>query len=424
MAAPKLMLPKVLQDLLASKDRRWVDHYAVNEFAQAHGAQRAILYQHSGRRFRIAQVTGQAQVNKDSPYLQDVQAAVQKAYRMLPDARAQAFRVETDDAFRQGVLLMGPKSQALALLRPQPWGEEDIKAVTDHAHILWLHRNGLRASLDQARHRLWRLTRAALIVAALVASVIIQIPVRVVAPARVVPSDPLQITAPVSGRIDQVFSPANSSVSYNDPIVRFEDTVAQGRYKQAVQAEMVAAQRLTQLQKTSFASVEARQQLPILEAELKLATVERETLEAELGRYLVGAPRSGTLDIPPMSELQGAYKDRGAPIGRVFDPTEVEIKVDVATDDLMVLTGLDTAYLFLNDGSVQAQPLGAPELPLAAGLDDRGGVSYPVIFDWPSELDIARVGAEGIVRLHGPERPVIYVILRRPINWLMNWLWV
>lgn len=423
MSSVKLALPQIIQDLLDGKERAWVDSFAVNEFAQAHGALRAILYQFRGRRAHAVQVMGQAKINADSPYLYDVKTAVEGARRVLPDAVAQAFRVETDDACRQGLLLMGPQQSALVLLRAQPWNETDVQTALQHARILWAHRATLRARLDGVRPKLMRWLRGGVALGVIAASVLIQIPIRVVAPTRVVPRDAIQVTAPVSGRVAQLFATPNGGVAFEDPIFKFEDTFAQGQYRQTVEAELVAAQRLAQLQKTSFVSAEARQQLTVLEAELKLATVEREAAELELSRYVVTAPRSGVLDIPPIRDIQGSYYERGHVLGRVFDPNSVELQVDVDVLDAIVLTEMSGAVLFLNDRAVDALALGEAEVPLKAELDDRGTVSYAVTFDWPEDIDPARVGTEGVVRLHGPLRPVIYVILRRPIDRILRWLW-
>lgn len=423
MQRPKPTLPRIIKIILSQKDKEALEFISVNELAQNVGALRAFQIQFRGNTPKVRSAMGQPTVNFDSPYVADMRMAITKAKREVPSARALPFEIATEDACRYALMVMGTRRRALVFVRERQWSEEDVENAHDLSRIYWGQEALVGAKVYRMRRSTNWIIRLGLISAIIAAGVLIEMPVRVIAPARIMPQNPTVLTAAVAGRVQTVDVTPNAQVSAGQRLVALDRQEQDDMVAQMRQRELVAAQRLAQLQKSSFLSAESRSQVVVLEAELELARIEREAQERKIARYEITAPHQGRVAIAARQDLAGVFVEAGHQLAEVFDPAKVEVAVDVAVSDAIVLTELQSALLFLNDASLASIALEAKELPLAPVLDDRGTVSYQLNMTFPSDLAPPRVGAEGVVRLNGPDMPVGYVLLRPVINKILQWLW-
>lgn len=75
---------------------------------------------------------------------------------------------------------------------------------------------------------------------------------------------------------------------------------------------------------------------------------------------------------------------------------------------------------FPNDAPFAPLSLTPQTQPAAPERDARGGVSYLLRLQFTDDTAPQPIGAEGIVQLTGPPAPLGYVLLRKPLTWVIQ----
>ncbi|MEP4197843.1 MAG: biotin/lipoyl-binding protein [Aliishimia sp.] len=419
---------QVFEDGLREQDTRQdLLYHMVNQLPDFLKAEQAAYGVQKGRRFKISEASAVADVNRESDYIQRLEKRLHEA--LTTERSARAFPVSLADPatgaaslpFGLVLRLAADKRRpagVLLLARAKPWKDPEVEiaaylaGVYGHAFDAVMHR---KSNLVGRFGKLFVRLALACAVAALF---LVQAKVSIIAPARIVPVDPITVTSGVSGRVSDVMVAQGDKVSAGDILFRLDDQIARDGLSGALQRQAVSVARQSVLLKQALTNPQARQELTVAEQEVKVAQID--VLEAThmLERHVIKAAQDGQVLSDDPDRLLGEIVEVGTQLTQLFDPAQLALEVDIPVTDGLLAYRMIDARVFLNVDPLTPRELVVSDRPQTPRLDDRGGVSYPTRLKFEDTTADLIVGMEGSAQILAPSRPLIYTLLRRPINWL------
>ncbi|MDA7827376.1 HlyD family efflux transporter periplasmic adaptor subunit [Rhodobacteraceae bacterium] len=400
---------------------------AVNAGSDLLGVGQVLLFQMSWGRPRIKFASNVSNISNDSPLIQSISSEIEKAVRRSETNTILNFQLDPiagePAQFPFGTVTLWEDRKekvrgGMVFLADRPWVPQSYQLavyyseLVHHAHRAIVGQKRFNPTRFGARLILW----SAVLVGAL-ALWLVELPMSIIAPARVVAKDPTTVTSNLPGVINEIFVQPAQSVTKGMVLAKLDDTELQADLDQAEKNYSVAAAKFENMSRQALSRPSMRRELAVVEAEMQLADVERNWAKTRLERTVIRAPRDGIISIDTPQDLVGRPVEKGATLFDIIDQTQVELRADVPVNDSQLIYELKRADAFLNNAPLTAIPLSIRQIPHSPILDDRGSVSYPITLDFIDSVD-ARVGSEGYVQLQGPKERLYYVLLRRPLMWL------
>jgi len=315
-----------------------------------------------------------------------------------------------------------PGSDAILLARETPWLEADkriaARLAETYGHALLLHRSRPRG----ARLRLpLRITTLA-ILAALGAAGFIPVPMTALAPLEVSARDPQIVSMPIDGIVSQVLVQPTSTVVKGQRLVQLVDTIARNRLELAEREVHVAAAKLEKASSLSFSDPRGRHELGIAQAELALKQAERDYAKTLLAKTVLIADQAGLAVFSDRKDLEGKPLAVGEKVMMIVDPAAVELKIDLAVADSVVLKPGTRVKAFLDSDPLRPLEGTVAQVDYQAHLSEASVAAYHVIARLePGDRAPPQLGVRGTAQLYGPQTPLAVFILRRPLSALRQW---
>ncbi|WP_281993531.1 efflux RND transporter periplasmic adaptor subunit [Sulfitobacter geojensis] len=402
-------------------------YHIVNQLPEFLRAEQAVYGIQKGRRFKISEASAVADVNRESDYIQRLESRLHEALHAERTTRAFAVSLADTEsgttalpfglALRLSARGRGP-DRVLLLARGRPWKDPEIEMA---AYLAGVYGHAFEAVVSRKSSFRKRIIPSFLrlaFVCALAALFLVQAKVSIIAPARVVPVDPITVTSGVSGRVSDVLVAQGDKVLEGETLFRLDDQIARDGLSAALQRQAVAIARQSVLLKQALTNPQARQELTVAEQEVKVAQID--VLEAThmLERHVIKAVRDGQVLSDNPDRLLGEIVEVGTQLVQLFDPDALALDVDIPVTDGLLAYRMTDARVFLNVDPLTPLELMLSDRPQTPRLDDRGGVSYPIQLQFKDAAAGLIVGMEGSAQISAPPKPLIYTLLRRPINWL------
>jgi hypothetical protein len=317
----------------------------------------------------------------------------------------------------------------LLLVRDQAWPPESQTLLREWVDTWWhaflaLHRPRLgswrgllkrmRAGLASQPGRrwwaqpVWRWTALTLIV------MVIPVRLTVMAPGELVPAHPVVIRAPLDGVVDVFHVQPNQQVKKDQPLFGFDEALIQSRLEVAIQTLSTAEAEYRQASQQALTDAKFRPQLTMLTGKIDEKRTEVDFLSEQLKRARVLAPQDGVALFDDPTEWIGRPVAVGERIMRIAAPQDSEVEAWLPLADAIALPPGAPVNLYLN-----ASPLSSVSATLRYMAHDAvqrpdGSYAYRVRAALEAPTD-HRVGLKGTAKLHGPQVPLIYWVLRRPL---------
>lgn len=357
---------------------------------------------------------------------------LRRQFRTLPDRPTPGIEVrETppedgpppgfDGATRQMVCHLGYDGRTLGhavFLRATPWGEGE-RALAEHivdviGHALWAleGRSGSRRTRRGISRRILWLGGGGLLVAGLV----VPVPLSVVAPAQVVPQDPVVVGAPVNGVIQDMLVEPNQAVEAGALLFRFDPRDAATRVAVAEGAVAMAEAELLRLRQEAFRDPRGAASVRLAETELARRQADLTFAREMLARTEVRAPAAGVLLFNDPNDWLGRPVELGQRVMTVADPDRVELSVSLPVDDAVAVAEGQGVVFHLNIAPFQGIAAVVTHVgyePLVT--EETGLLAYRLRARFADPAGAPRVGLRGTARLTGAHRPLVFHILRRPL---------
>ena len=281
-----------------------------------------------------------------------------------------------------------------------------------------------------------------LAIAALAIVGAIPVPMTALAPLEIIARDPHVVAMPLDGIVQRVLVEPNAPVTQGQPLVQLVDTIARNKLELAEREALVAAARLEKSNSLAFTDPRGRHELGIARAELALRLAERDHAREYLSRTLVTAAKSGIAVFSDRRDFEGKPLAVGERVMLIADPGAVELKIELAVADSVVLAPGAAVKAFLDSDPLHAMAAKLVRIDYQAHLSETNVAAYRIIaeINGPQITGVEITGAEligdtngrdrpappqlgvrGTAQVYGPTAPLALYLFRRPLSALRQW---
>ncbi len=319
------------------------------------------------------------------------------------------------------VLPDGRHIGGVLLARKAPWTGAEQRLLSH-----WI--DGAAMTLEMLRRKqtkkIWgRLVSRRSIFAAGIAAMLLCllfVPVRlnVLAPAEIIPEDPIIVRAPLSGVIDSVEVAPNEMVEKGQILVRLDDRELVTRLEVARQGYKVVQSELQQASRASVSSQEALLKRAVLRIRVEQNRAEVAYIEEQLSRVIMTAERSGIVMFPDRVSLRGRPVRLGERIMMLADPSAASLEIWIPPSDSINLAAGAEVRLFLNIDPENPVPAFLKRVAHQAILAEDGNFGYRAEAVFDSRAPVPRIGLRGTAKVYGDSVSMGYYLFRRPLTTL------
>lgn len=376
---------------------------------------------------KVQAVTGVSVIEPNAPFVAFVENAVSQLFTLEQSKPARTVRMETFTAAVQDdwrslsvpqvfwVPLQDRKGEVIGglwLARDTAWTAPEqvlLAQLGDTYSHAWL---ALRPG------RPWRLRfsrkRQLLVAVLLLASLLIPVRQSVLAPAEVVPLGGRVIAAPLDGVVAEFLVKPNQPVKAGDLLLRFENTTLKAQADVAGRALGVAEAELKANSQRAFADAESSSRIDLLAARVEQKRAERDYARELLKRSEVRAERDGIAVFADAQRWTGTPVQTGERLLEIADPSQAELRIELAVGDAIELQPEAEIALFLDSDPLQRHAARLERSAYEAQQTPGGQLAYRLdarFVDSPPP----RIGLRGTAKVFGARAPLALYVLRRPL---------
>ena len=257
----------------------------------------------------------------------------------------------------------------------------------------------------------------------ILAALIFPVSMTTLAPFEVAPRAPVIIAAPLDGVIDGIFIEPNQQVKKGDSLLVFADTVLKNEYEVAKRSILVAQAELKKAGQMSFDEQNGDQQLRLAMANYELKRIEGKYAKELLDRATIKASRSGIALFSDRQSLLGRPVKLGERIMQIANPESIELLIDVAVGDAILLKPNARVKVFLDSDPVHSREAVVERIDYKARQGSDQSLSFRVVAKLLDNQGKApRLGVRGTAQLYGEDVPLAFFLFRRPLTAIRQWI--
>ncbi len=413
---------------------------AVNESHRLFSYRQALAWSFGATgRVKIHAVSGVAAPDPNAPFIQWVTRLIRYRSRQREQATRQHPFDESDleESLRAGwnewsggapalwcpfLNGAGKLIGGLVFFRQQPWGEAELtlaERLTDaHAHA-WRALQGKDIRLGGGWRR--RILIGLLLVV-IIGGLFTTVRESALAPAEVIPRDPLVISAPVDGSIKTIHVQPNQWVEKNHRLFNLDATNQIHQYDIASKSLQVAQAELLSAEQKAFTDPRSKSELALLRAKVAERQAELRYVAELLERMEVRAPQAGIAVFTDANDWLGKPVSVGEKIMTLADPAHTEISLWVPVADAINLNVGAPLRLFLNTDPTRPYRGEVFQAAYEAEMSPEGVLAFRVKARFTGERAPPRIGLKGTGKIYGEQVKLYYYLFRRPLATVRQWL--
>ncbi|WP_223480991.1 MULTISPECIES: efflux RND transporter periplasmic adaptor subunit [unclassified Pseudomonas] len=375
---------------------------------------------------KVHAVTGVSTVDPNAPFVAFVEQAVAQLFKrdvlkqarvIAPDLLSESIQADWQSLSAAQVFwlpLIDHQNEVfggLWLARDLPWNPAEqvlLSQLGDTYSHAWL-------ALQP--HKPWRLRwtrkRQVALIALLVLGMLIPVRQSVLAPAEVVPLGGRVVAAPLDGVIAEFLVKPNQTVKTGDPLLRFEGTTLKAQADVAERALGVAEAELKANSQRSFADAESSSKIDLLAARVEQKRAERDYARELLKRSEVRAERDGIAVFADAERWTGKPVQTGERLMEIADPSQAELRIELAVSDAISLEPGAQVALFLDSDPLQRHSARLERAAYEAQPTAGGQLAYRL--DASFDQAPPRIGLRGTAKIFGDRAPLALYLLRKPL---------
>lgn len=245
----------------------------------------------------------------------------------------------------------------------------------------------------------------------------------VLAPAEIVPIEPVLIRAPLEGVVSEFHVRPNQTVNSGDLLVTLENTDIANRLDIARKALAVAETEFRSNAQQAVFDGKNKADLNVLKGKVEQHAAEVAYMADQLARSQITAPQSGTVIFTDAQDWLGKPVAVGEGILQIANSQQVELKIHLPVADLIRFDDNAETVMFLNSD---------PQNPLDAHLyyasyQAEVNADNLLTYRLKAHLNLdddppPRIGLKGTAKIYGQRVTLFYYLFRRPLAGLRQWL--
>lgn len=304
--------------------------------------------------------------------------------------------------------------------REQPWQEGELtlleRAAGAYAHAaesLTLRQSaGFRQRWMKRLGNRWVRVAVPLL---LLAAMFFPVRLSVLAPADVVPTDPLLVSSPLDGVVKTIHVKPNQEVKKGQLLYSLDDATLASRNEVAKKALAVAEADYLRAAQKAFSDAASKAELAMRKAEVDQKLAEVQYTEQLLQRLDVRAPSDGIVVFSDANDWLGRPVSVGEKIMTVADPARTEVEAWVPVGDAINLEPGAELRLFLNTDPTNPLPGRIYQTSYEAKMDPNNVLAFLIKAKFAQSSAPPRIGLKGTAKIYGEGVTLGYYLLRRPL---------
>lgn len=262
------------------------------------------------------------------------------------------------------------------------------------------------------------LTRRQKTIAVIVGAAFLFLPVRLtaLAPAEVVPEQPIPITAPTDGVVQQILVAPNQPVKAGQPLLQLDETALRNRVAVAQKSlDIVRAERQRAASK-AFSDDASKGDLQLLDARVGERTAEVNYLMELRSRLQILAPQAGLAIFSGADEWRGRSVQTGERVMTLADPQKAAISIALAPDDAIRLDVGSDVKLYLNAAPLSSFDAAITQTAYETSITPDGMPAYMLRAQLDKDETPPRIGLKGTAKISAGWVPLSYYLMRKPLR--------
>jgi multidrug resistance efflux pump len=439
-AGLKLLLQIEAEARQASTNEE-LDFIIANEPRKLTRARQIYVFKATGK-MRLTTISGLPKLERTAPLVHDIEVAVDQLRKQFGFHSRCAFSL-ADIPTGAGDSLAnypfphflwvpfidrkGDMTGGMLLTREQEWPEPDI-AIAHRLAETFQHAKALLAAEGHktSKIRLSSLLQRKFTFLSLILCVLamaIPVPMSTLAPFEIKAHNPFVVSAPIEGVIDEILVNPGERVTKGQPIIQFSDIILRNRLEVSQREMLVAKAQLRKASQLAFNNKKERHELRRAMADLALKKSEFNFAREMFDRATIKAPRTGIAVYSDKQELTGRPVAIGERIMQIADPSHIEIDINVAVKDAILLQPDARVKIFLDSDPIHAHEAKVVFSDYRARPVSGDTLAFRTVARFSeNETTLPRLGVRGTAQIFGDEVPLAFYLFRRPLSALRQWI--
>lgn len=432
--SPLQILVALENDALTAPDRLALKHQAVNHPRRLLDVGHIFWIKRQGKKLRISALSSQSDVDKNSPFIQDIIDVLSRYAHAGHLDQAGPITLSTPDkddlirpnnhairqfhyAFPHGFYApFAPHDKSGGLLFTRATAFEDHQSIImtrlgQSYGAIWASHSAKPRDI-LSRRKKWLLSAGALII---IACGFIPVPVATLAPAEIVAETPFIVAAPFDGVMERINVAPNSHVEPGTVLASFVDTQLKNELQVAIREEHVAEARLRQASLSSFIDEEAKRNLAVAQAETTLAKARTQYAQDRFSKTQLTAPQDGIAIYSNPEDWAGRPVATGETIIEIANPNQILLKINAPLLAGEALKNGARVRVFMDADPLRPLEATIERASYYAAPTPDGQMAYETYARLSSPYALPRIGARGVAKIYGNTAPLIFWLFRRPI---------
>lgn len=229
------------------------------------------------------------------------------------------------------------------------------------------------------------------------------------------PKDPTLINAPMQGVIESFAVNPGEKVKQGQLLLSLDKSDLEADVEVSKRDYLLTQAKLRSVINEGFSSQQSRSEIPLLRAQLEIDKAKLDYTSSLLAKTQISSPTAGIVIFDSKEDWIGQPIQTGERILVIANPRRVELKITVPVSNSMKVEVGDMGKFYLH-GQLTPIEIKVRTLGYNAEIMPNKVLGYQLVADFDGLDDIPQLGAQGNVEIYGQRVPLIYYLLRRPIQ--------
>ena len=255
--------------------------------------------------------------------------------------------------------------------------------------------------------------------ALLLALFVIRVPLRIVAPCEVVPEDPIMITAPLEGIIEEVKVDPGQMVKAGDTLFEYDKKVALEDVKLAQKQVYIIQAEIDRTIALARENKEKLSDLAVLQLRLKKEHNQLDLARYKAGQLTVTSPIDGVIVLEDPDEWRGNPVQIGEKVMMVSDPKQSKVRIWIPENDTIEFDPDSEVKVILNALPGKTFTAKLDYISAYVTMSDKNIPSFVAEANWVKTDDKnIKLGLKGTAILYGENVTLAYWLIRKPWSYI------
>lgn len=307
----------------------------------------------------------------------------------------------------------------LMLAREEPFSGAELSLmemlIDTYGHALSTFKDSSKKRLSDLSKKKRRNIALGVSAALLLLLFLVRIPESVLAPAEIVPQEPIIVTSPAKGQIRDIDVMPYQMVKKGQLLLHLDDTEMVNQLALAQKTLQVVQAEYLRAEQKAFSDPLSKADLEVLRVQAEEKALVVNYTREELERQKITADQDGMVLFSDRNDWIGRPVAIGEKVMTLADPARAEIQIMMPVDDAIALDVGAEVKLFLRTDPLN--PIAATISRTSFKAEERpgGGMYFPLKAQFNEPGQDQRIGLQGTAKVYGGTVSLFYYVFRKPL---------